>query len=258
MSIQLDTTRLSASAQTSAQDASPMQGTSKAVAALFGESSVSVTDGSATDLEALVARLKNESERTKFSLLLTSLSSIGQSLNETEKRTLEQCLSLFEKLDTLDGNAEKYSTELANEKAAALLLQTQIDALSKQIEQAVADGKAHNELVIEQKRVRAELEEKERTIADTKDKIDQTKNEISSVKGQISVVVRSIGEGTLKTIANDLAMLADPEKAERPAETRKAEEKEAEISLCAAIRDSLAKIERDIMATIEENRTTMV
>ena len=149
MSIQLDTTRLSASAQTSAQDASPMQGTSKAVAALFGESSVSVTDGSATDLEALVARLKNESERTKFSLLLTSLSSIGQSLNETEKRTLEQCLSLFEKLETLDGNAEKYSTELANEKAAALLLQTQIDALSKQIEQAVADGKAHNELVIE-------------------------------------------------------------------------------------------------------------
>ena len=106
MSIQLDTTRLSGSAQTSAQDATSLQGTSKAVAALFGGSSVSVTDGTVTDLEALVARLKNESERTKFSLFLTSLSSIGQSLSETEKRTLEQGLALAEKLDALNIDAE--------------------------------------------------------------------------------------------------------------------------------------------------------
>ena len=38
----------------------------KALAALLGGKSVTVTDGSMSDLEALVAKLKSESERTRF------------------------------------------------------------------------------------------------------------------------------------------------------------------------------------------------
>ncbi len=68
----------------------------------------------------------------------------------------------------------------------------------------------------------------------------------------------SIGENAIKTIANELSTISDPEKAERPAEAAKEAEKEAENNPFAAIRDSLDKIDRDIRETIEENRVEMV
>ena len=108
------------------------------------------------------------------------------------------------------------------------------------------------------KRVREELDEKKRVISDTIGKIQSTENEIASVNGQISALVSSIGENAIKSIANELATLSDPEKAERPAEAAKEEEKKAEIDPFAAIRDSLDKIDRDIRETIEENRVEMV
>lgn len=258
MSIEIDTARLASAFQTQVQDsASPATG-GKVAAALFGGAAVTVTNGAMTDLEALVARLKSDSERAKFSLLMTSLSSISQSLTDTQKRKLEQGLALSEKLDALEKMLETYSDDEAKAKAALVVLQTKIDTLTKLIKQAVEDGKEHNELVAEQKRVRAELAAKEQTLAETQGKIDQTKNEIASVKGQISVIVRSIGENTLNAIAKDLAVLSDPEKAERPAEARKEDEKEAETDPFAAIRESLAKIERDINETIVENRIETV
>ena len=258
MSIQLDTTRLAGSIQMSAPDLPAPSEQGKALAALLGGKSLTVTDGSMTDLEALVAKLKNESERTRFSMLITSLASISQSLTDVQKRTLEQGLALSAKLDELDKMLDGYVGEEAKAKADALLMQAEIERLQKAIDQAVQDGKDHNELVAEQKRVRAELEAKEKIVADTQGKIAETKNEISSVKGQISAIVRSIGENALKTVAAELVTLAEPERAERPAEGEKAEAKEAETDPFAAIRDSLDKIERDITETIEENRVETV
>lgn len=258
MAIQLDTTRLASASQTSVQDAGVQQTTGKATAALLGGSAVTVTNGATTDLEALVARLKNETARAKFSLLLTSLASISQSLNEAQKRVLEQGLALSEKLETLEKALEGLTGEEAQTKADMLLLQAKIDQLTKQIEQAVKDGKAHNELVAEQKEAREELDAKKRTLEDTQGKIAEAKNEIGAVKGQISAIVKSIGENQIKTIANELAALAEPEKAERPAEAAKEAEKEAVNDPLAAIRESLAKIERDITETIAENRIETV
>ena len=254
MAIELDTNRLAASFQTTAQDVPTPKTTGKATAALLGGASVTVTDGAMTDLEALVARLKNENERTRFAMLATSLASIGQSLGDAQRRTLEEGLSLSKKLEELNKMLEGYTGEESKAKADSLLLQAEIKRLEAQIDQAVKDGKSHNELVAEQKRVREELEAKEKVVADTQGKIAETKNEISSVKSKISVIVKSIGENAVKTIANELAALADPEKAERPAETAKAEAKEAENDPLAAIRESLERIERDITETIEENR----
>ena len=205
-----------------------------------------------------MARLKSENDRARFSVLLTSLSSIGQSLTETQKRTLEKGLALSEKLEELSKALDGYLGAEAKEKAEAAILQSKIDSLQKQIDQAVADGKAHNELVEEQKRVREELDAKQKVIDDTQGKIDKAKNEIADVKGQISVIVSSIGENVVKTIANELAALAEPEKAERPAESAKEEAKEAANDVFAAIRDSLSGIERDIAETIQENRVETV
>lgn len=259
MIIELDTSKLSPSFQTQSQDvASGAASSSKTLASLFGGSSVAVSSGARSDLEALVARLKNENERTRFSMLMTSLASIGQSLTDAQKRTLEQGLALSEKLEELNKSLDGSVAELAQDKAAAAILQAKIDSLTKQIEQAVADGKAHNELVEEMERTRKELQEKERVIADTQGKIQEVKNEIASVKGQISVLVSSIGENAIRTIASELATLAGPEEAERPAEAAKEAEKEAETNPFTAIRDSLDKIDRDIRETIEENRDQMV
>lgn len=253
MSITLDTARLSSATQTQVQD-NYTPTAAKATAALFGGAALTVTDGGMTDLEALIAKLKNENERIRFSMLMTSLVSIGQSMTDVQKRTIEEGLALSEKLDELNKMLDGYTGEEAKAKADSLLLQAEIERLQKQIDQAVKDGKAHNELVTEMKRVRTELDAKEQVIADTKGKIDKTKNEISSVKARISVIVKSVGENMVKTIANELAKLAEPEKAERPAEKEKTEAKEAENDPFVAIRDSLAKIERDIIETIEENR----
>ena len=254
MSIELDTSRLSTAFQSVASETSSGAGVKKAAAALLGGTAVTVTNGAATDLEALVARLKNEYERAKFSVLLSSLSAIGQSLTDAQKRILEQGLALTEKLDELNETLGKYAGDEARQKAESEILQAKIDALQKQIDQAIADGKAHNELVAEQKRVREELDAKKQVLAETQGQIAKTQNEISSVKGQISAIVKSIGENAVKTIANELATLAEPEKAERPAEAAKEAEKEAETNPFASIRDSLDRIERDIAETIEENR----
>jgi chromosome segregation ATPase len=230
----------------------------KALAALLGGKSVTVTDGSMSDLEALVARLKNESERAKFLMLMTSLTSIGQSLNEAQKAALEEGLALSEKLDALTDLLETCESDNSKAKADALILQAKIEQLSKQIEQAVEDGKEHNELVDEMKRVREELDAKNQTIADTQGKIDTTKNEIASVKGKMSAIVSSIGENSLKTIASELATLTGPEEAESPAEAKKEAEKAAANNPLNAIRDSLDKIERELTDTIEENRIETV
>ena len=254
MSIQLDTTRLAGSIQMSAPDLPAPTEQGKALAALLGGKSLTVTDGSMTDLEALVAKLKSDSERTRFLMLMTSLSSIGQSLNAAQKSALESGLALAEKLSKLEGDLKGYTDDEAKTKAEMAILEAKIDQLQKLIDQAVEDGKEHNELVAEQKRVREELDEKNRTIEDVQGKIAETKNAISSVTSQISVLVKSLGENAVKTIADEIAALADPEKAERPAEAEKAEAKHLANDPFAAIRDSLAKIERDITETILENR----
>ena len=252
MSIQLDTARLIGAMQTSAQDVSTPLESKQVLSALLGGASVTVTNGGMTDLEALVARLKNESERTRLSMMLMSLVAVSQSLDESQRQRLS------EKLAALQKSLDKYSGNEAEAKAAALLLQTKIEQLQKQIEQAVQDGKDHNKLVEEQERARADLKAKEQIIVDTQGQIAETKNAIASVKGQISAVVNSIGENTLKTIANDIATLAAPEKAERPAETEKAEKKEALNDPLSAIRESLDRIERDLNEAIEANRIATV
>ena len=258
MSIQLDTTRLAGSIQMSAPDLPAPTEQGKALAALLGGKSVTVTDGSMSDLEALVAKLKSESERTRFLMLMTSLASIGRSLDEAQKSTLELGLSLAEKLSELEGDLKGYTDDASKTRGEMLILEAKIDQLKKMIEQAVKDGKDHNKMVEEQKLVREELVAKEKTMDDIQGKIAKTKNEIAEVKGKISAIVNSVGENTLKTIASELTTLTPQEKAESAAEARKEAEKLAANDPLNAIRDSLYKIERELTDTIEANRIATV
>lgn len=260
MSIELNVNRLNAETPSLLGDVASDKGAvaGKALAALIGGESVTVTSGALTDLEALVAKLKNESERTKFLMLMTSLTSIGQSLNASQKAALETGLALSEKLDELNKSLTAAEGDLSKAKADVVILKAKIESLTKQIEQAVKDGKEHNELVAEMKRVRTELDAKNKTIADTQGKIDATKNEIASVRSRISALVGSVGENALKTIANELATLVGPEEAESPAEAEKEAEKAVAHDPLNAIRESLERIERELTDTIESNRIATV
>ena len=244
MSIQLDTTRLAGSIQMSAPDLPAPTEQGKALAALLGGASLTVTSAEMSDLEALVAKLKSDSERTRFLMLMTSLTSIGQSLDAAQKSALESGLALAEKLGELEGDLKGYTDDEAKTKAEMAILEAKIDQLKKMIEQAVEDGKDHNKMVEEQKLVREELVAKEKTMDD--------------IQGKISAIVNSIGENTLKTIASELTTLTPQEKAESAAEARKEAEKLAANDPLNAIRDSLDKIERELTDTILQNRIETV
>lgn len=235
----------------------PAAGTPKKIAPLFGGKSLTVSFSGMSDLEALVAKLKNEQDKTKFSILITSLNSIGESLTAAQKTAVEEGLKLNEQLKTLNGKLAALNGTLSTAQQEAVLLQTQIDSLKTQIEQAVQDGKDHNELVAKQKELREELDAKNATIAETKGKISETKNEISSVNGKISAVVKSIGENTLKTIANEIADIARPEEATSNAEREKEEKHEEATSIFNSIHDSLENFARDLSENIERNVETM-
>lgn len=232
--------------------------TQASTAPILGGNSLRVTFSEMSDLDALIEKLKNENERTKFAMLLTSLVSIGQSLSDAEKAELERGLALADKLEKLNESMKDLQGSEEKDRLACTLLQMEIDALQKQIDQAIQDGKDHNELVASQKEVRSKLEAKEKAMAATQGKIADVKNEISIVSGQISSIVRSVGENTLKTIATELATLTEPEDPESAEEARKEAEKAVANDPLRAIRESLDKVQRELVETIEENRIQTV
>ena len=177
MSIQLDTTRLAGSIQMSAPDLPAPTEQGKALAALLGGASLTVTSAEMSDLEALVAKLKSDSERTRFLMLMTSLTSIGQSLDEAQKSALESGLALAEKLGELEGDLKGYTDDASKTRGEMLILEAKIDQLKKMIEQAVKDGKDHNKMVEEQKLVREELVAKEKTMDDIQGKERDSRSE---------------------------------------------------------------------------------
>ena len=259
MAIELDTSRLSsAAANLSGADAQNAADTLKKLAPLLGGSSLNVSSAAMSDLEALVARLKNDSEKTKFSLLLSSLHSISESLTVVQKEALEEGLKLYEQLSNLEKELAGLSDAEKQAKADVVVIQTRIQMLEKQIEQAIEEGKDHRELAAELKAARKEFDEKNDVIANTQGRIAAVKNEISRVTGKIAAIVKSIEPSTLKTIASEIADIAKPEKAESNAEKEKKAEKEEAVDLLKQIRDSLDRIGRELADTIERNVDVMV
>ena len=259
MAIQLDVTRLSSSAANLAgADVQTAESAPSKLSPLLGGASLSVSSGTMSDLEALVAKLKNENEKTKYSLLLTSLNSISESLTAAQKAALEEGLKLNEELNGYQRELAVLTGNLDSATADSIILQAKIDSLQKQIEQAQADGQEHNELVAKQKELREELDAKKAVIADTQGKIAEVKNNISVVNGKISAIVKSIGDNTLKTIANEIAAIAEPEDNESNAESEKNEKKAEANDPFNLIRESLDRICRELTDTIEKNTETMV
>ena len=257
MSIDINTS-IAGAAQTARAETTQILSTEEAkksaLGALLGGPSVTVGDAGLGDLDTLVEKLKAQSELTKLALLLSSLNTISATLTAMQKATLDKGLALSDKLAALEKALSDESEDYASERASALEIQAKIESLEKQIEAAKKAGEDHNKLVEELEADRKRFDAKIEALERSQGKINEIKNEIASVKGQISAIVRSIGENTVKTISAELAKLTEPEAAERPAETEKAEKKAEETDPFAAIRESLDRIALDMVETVEENR----
>ncbi len=260
MAIELDTTRHAAQlAAATANEPSTANATSaQKLSSLLGGAPVKVTDGSMTDLEALVARLKNDQEKSKYTMLMASLGTIGDSLTEAQKKKVEEGMKLADEEKALENRIMALDGEIASAKAGSLVLQAKIDALTKQIEAAVEDQKEHNRLVREQAELKAELAVRNAAVEKKEEARKAAANDLSKVSGKISALIDSIGVNVLKTIANEFAQIMKPEEQESNAQEDKREKKAEEVDVFLSIRDAIDKFEAVLRDTLEENRTNMV
>ena len=176
--------------------------TAKTTAPILGGESVKVTDGSMTDLEKLVARLKNESETTRQSvaerraaILSTVLDSLADRITEAEKENILKIEEL---------NAEKTAAmkDLDGFKSSKAVLESLIESLDRQIEQAVKDGAEHREQVEKLKERRAEEQAK----------LDRIDASIQSISSKVAGIDVKIAECTKAIAASTLSEVSAGEK----------------------------------------------
>lgn len=223
-------------------------------APLLGGESLKVTSGEMTDLEKLVARIKNESENTRqnvaqrrISILSTVLDSMADRITAIEKENIL-------KIEELNGEKAGLEKDLAGLKSDKTTIEALIESLDRQIEQAVKDGEAHREQVEKLKAQKAEEQAK----------LDRLENSIKSVTAKISGIDVKIAECT-KTIASSTlnevsaalkaaAGEAKPaaEKNETQAERDRADAKDAANDIALHISAALDKIDGQIRAALDE------
>ena len=235
---------------------------SKAPAPLLGGDSVKVTSGAMTDLEKLVARLKNESENTRqsvsqrrISILQTILDSMASTITATERENLLE----LEKLNGQKSEAESELAKLQGAKTAAdgriAVLDVQIEALEKAIEQAVKDGAEHREQVAKLKEQRAEEQAELDRIEGA---IKSASSKIADIDGKIAECTKAIGSATLSKVSAALRAASSDDDAgegeslETQAERDKKDAKEIEYNISRRISEALDKIDEQIRRVLDE------
>ena len=265
MAIELDTTRIASQTTTAAtQNNAPALQEAKLTPVLGGEN-VKVTSGAMSDLEKLVAQLKNETDETKMSLtqqrisiLSTVLDSMSDRISATERENLL-------KIEELNGEKTEAKDELAGyeaEKTASegriAALDVQIAALEQAIEQAVQDGKDHREQVQKLKEQRAEEQQK---LDQINDAISSANAKISGIDVKIAECSQSIAKTTLNEVANALRIAANEnyslsssavDERESNADRVEQDKKEEETDIGNVIRKSLDKIDDQIRKVLDE------
>lgn len=238
---------------------------SKKLGSVLGGENVKVTSGAMSDLEKLVAQLKNETDNTKtsvaqtrISVLTTVLDSMKDQISQAERDTLVQ----IEELNGQKTEAEAELSSLESEKTATegriVELDLMIASLEKQIEQAVQDGEDHREQVEKLKEQRAEEQEKLDRI-DTA--IASANAKIAGIDVKIAECTKTIAQTTLNEVANALRTAARDTRSsslttentdESNADRVEKAKKEAETDIGNVIREALDKIESDIRAVLDE------
>jgi len=234
--------------------------TSKPETPILGGVSVRVVDGSTTDLEKLVAMLKNENEATRQSvaerrtaILSTVLDSMAERISAAEK---ENILKL-EQLTTEKSEATAQLNGLNKDQA---VMEALIKSLDDRIKQAVQDGEDHRELVEKLKAQRAEEQAK---LDGVKESIKSVSSKIAGLDGKIAECSKAIAASTLTEVyaalrsATGVDML-EAESIETQAARDKQEAKNVAYDIALHISAALDKLDGQIRAALDEAQMKVV
>lgn len=191
----------------------------KQVAPLLGGPAVSVTQAPTSNLEKLVAQLKNENADRKASLAKQRLSSIldvytaryGE-LSAQQTKILEEIASNNDAIASLMPDYQKALADVSAADAQMVILDAKIQEVERAIERAVADGKAHRETVaklkeqlardVENEDLKAELAKEEGLVAQLEAEQVCLDKDLKTVQAQ--VVAQAAKIETLQAAVDEL------------------------------------------------------
>ena len=262
MAIELDTTRISAqTAALAAQTDAPASQAGKTAPILGGEN-LTVTSGAMSDLEKLVAKLKNENENTRLnvaqrrvSILQTVLDSMADKITSAEKEDLIKLEELNVQKSEAESELAKLQGNMTDVKGRITALDIQIEALEKAVEQAIEDGAHHREQVakLEEQRLREQAE-----LNQLENAIKSISSQIANIDGKIAKYTEAIGSATLSEVSAALRAAASGEEKgehdspETQADRDKKDAKEVAADISRHIREALDKIDEQISRVLEE------
>ena len=262
MAIELDTTRIAAqTAALAAQTDTPAAQTGKTSPILGGEN-LTVTSGAMSDLEKLVAKLKNENENTRqsvaqrrVSILQTVLDSMADKISSAEKEDLLKIEELNCQKSEAESELAKLQGSLTDAKGRISALDIQIDALEKAIEQAVQDGADHREQVAKLKEQRSE---EQAELDRLEGAIKSVSSKIAGIDGKIAKYTEAIGSATLSEVSAALRAASNseekgaPDSPETQVDRDKQDAKEVAADISRHIREALDKIDEQISRALDE------
>ena len=159
---------------------------------LFG-SNILVSYG-ISDVEALVARLKNENAETHVQMKLKSLGAIADGITAQQLRALAQALALADSIKNLELSRDGLTRLIDIDNTLVAELQVKTATLEQEIATARANQEIYNEKVKQQKLERAELEDKINALA--ADTAHDHADEIAALRTQIGDLDKSIASDT--------------------------------------------------------------
>ena len=264
MAIQLDISRIAAQTTTAAatqEDAPSAQGAKKSSPILSG-SSLTVSSGAMSDLEALVAHLKNETDNAKTSVSQVRISVLNTVLDSMKDRVTQAERDALVDIEALNGEKTEAEGELADlkaEKAASegriAEIDLLIESLERQVKQAVQDGADHREQVAKLKEQRAREQEK---LDSVNASIESVSAKIAGIDARIAECSETIAASTLSEVSkalHDATKVDSSTAVDRPDSTAKRdmEEKRAEATdIGNVIREALDKIIEQIDKALDE------
>ena len=233
---------------------------SKTLGPVLGGENVTVTSGAMSDLEKLVAMLKNENEATRQSvaerrtaILSTVLDSMAERISAAEKENIL-------KLEQLNAEKSAATAELGGLNRDQAVMEALIKSLDERIEQAVKDGEDHREQVEKLKAQRAEAQAKLDGITES---IKSVSAKIAGIDTKIAECSKAIASSTLTEVYAALrAATGDDKQAAEKTETQAArdrqEAKSVAFDIALHISAALDKLDGQIRAALDEAQMKVV
>ena len=232
---------------------------------ILGGAALTVTSGATSDLEKLVARLKNETDDAKMSVTQRRIAVLQTVLDSMSDRITEQERAGIIEIEKLNGDKATEASKLAGleaDKSATEGRITELDLkiaeLESAIERAVQEGEDHREQVAKLKEERAREQKK---LDQINTAIESANSKIAGIDIKIAECTKTIAQSTLNEVANALRIAEDSTLSrssltevskESDADNRKAEAKAEATDIGNVIRDALDKIDAQILQALAE------